>query len=371
MESSPDMLQLKRSRPSRSAAAVVLILILTMLSCSLFGSGSQPVANISHLPTLTRTRLPTLTPTTNAAPVGVALSSQAIAPIPEPTSSPVESERPVAEIAPGAEPIVPDSSADGAPAAPADPAEAEAKDAAAQQPQAVAAAPTHTPLPPIETPTPTATATATELPTPTSIPTETPTPTVTPLPQGWVFSGVQAFPAEKLQGFMFFGELLNNTGSPQQLSNINATFFDVQGQAISYERAINQWPVREVSPGGRVPFGVIVPNIQGVTDYDFQVQSEPGGRIPREDFEFLEVNQTTEEEDYCVTGRLRNPGDQLKTYLMIAAILYDGEDRVINYNNAFQVSPTNVVGDQTTDIDICVDPRQHEVARYELRAWGL
>jgi hypothetical protein len=182
---------------------------------------------------------------------------------------------------------------------------------------------------------------------------------------------VQAYPAETLHGFAFYGDLLNNTGSPQQLSNINATFFDAQGQAISYDKAINQWPIREVSPGGRVPFGVIVPNIQGIADFNFQVQSEPGGRIPREDFEFLEVNQTTEGEDYCISGRLRNPGDQLKTYLMIAAILYDGEDLVINYNNVFHVSPTNVVGDQTMDVAICVDPRQYEVARYELRAWGL
>jgi hypothetical protein len=262
---------------------------------------------------------------------------------------PVEPEMAGAEIAPGATP---------APAT---------NDAPVQQPQAVAAAPTQAP-PPTETPTATATVPPTEVP-PT--PTETPLPTATPLPQGWVFSGMRGYPAEALNGMVFYGNLINNTGGPQQLNEINTTLYDGQGQAIPYEKSIDQWPVRAVPAGGQVPFGVVIPNVQGVADFHFEVQSEPGGDIPREDFEFVDINPSAEGEQYCLNGRLRNPGGQLQAYLMVTAVLYDGEDQVINYNNAFKSAPKQVVGDDTLEVALCVKSRQQEVARYELRAWGI
>lgn len=140
---------------------------------------------------------------------------------------------------------------------------------------------------------------------------------------------------------------------------------------IPYEKTIDQWPVRVLPQGGQVPFGVVVPNVQGVADFNFEVQAEPGGDIPREDFEFVDVDPSAEGEEYCLNGRLRNPGDQLQAYLMVTAVLYDGQDQVINYNNAFKSGPKQIVGDETLEVALCVKSRQQEVARYELRAWGL
>jgi len=346
-----------------------VVLVLAALAC---GGSAEGVVILEHLPTLTRTPLPTLTPTPNATQVAMAGSGEAEAAIdraaPQPAAGEANAQAPPVATGSNAAAVSnPDSASSTAPPATA------ANDAAAQQPQA--AAPANT-LPPTGTPPPTATAMATvtavpPTPTETVIPTDTPTPTVTPLPAGWVFSGMHAYPAEALNGMVFYGNLMNNTGGPQQLNEINTTLLDAQGQVIPFEKAIDQWPVRAVPQGGQVPFGVVIPNVQGVADFNFEVQSEPGGDIPREDFEFVDVNSSTEGEEYCLNGRLRNPGGQLQAYLMVTAVLYDGQDQVINYNNAFKSAPKEVVGDETLEVALCVKPHQQEVARYELRAWGL
>ncbi|HXV42119.1 MAG TPA: hypothetical protein VEC96_03585 [Anaerolineae bacterium] len=68
---------------------------------------------------------------------------------------------------------------------------------------------------------------------------------------------------------------------------------------------------------------------------------------------------------------MRNPSGPLSSYLMVVAILYDSQDRVINFGNYHQPAPTALVGDQMMDFEICVDPLDQTVTRYELRAWGL
>ena len=114
----------------------------------------------------------------------------------------------VAELAPGAEPLLPDDPANGALVA--------AADSAVANPNAPAPAKVASPINP---PTPTATPlptntvlpTATEVPpTPTETPLPTSTPTETPisLPEGWVFEGVRFTSADSLnmEGLLFFGD---------------------------------------------------------------------------------------------------------------------------------------------------------------------
>ena len=68
-------------------------------------------------------------------------------------------------------------------------------------------------------------------------------------------------------------------------------------------------------------------------------------------------------------GRLRNLGDQINAYLLVVAVLYDDQDRVINYSDDYQRFPDGPASD-TTGFDVCVNPLEQNVARYELRAWG-
>ncbi len=69
-------------------------------------------------------------------------------------------------------------------------------------------------------------------------------------------------------------------------------------------------------------------------------------------------------------GRLRNPAGQLRNYLVIAAVLYDDQDKVINFGSYDVWYPQEVSGDQGEDFELCADPLDQEVARYEVRAWG-
>ena len=122
--------------------------------------------------------------------------------------------------------------------------------------------------------------------------------------------------------------------------------------------------------GGRLPFELVVLGPDSIEDFDLVVEAEADNEALHQDFEFLEVNPQAGADDYCLLGRLRNLGGQINAYLLVVAVLYDDQDRVINYSDDFQRFPDGLVGDTTTDFDVCVNPLKQNVARYELRAWG-
>jgi len=218
------------------------------------------------------------------------------------------------------------------------------------------------------TPVPAASATAAEVP-PT--PSDTPTPAATPLPEGWVFTDLRLGPAPDGRDLLISGILINNTGTPQVLNTIDGLFYDSQGQSIDDTFYTLDYPINEVPQGGRIPFQIQLKNHPNAADVDLEVLAESGGDAPRQDFEFLEVNAVPQGDEYCVAGRVRNPGSKLGSYLLVAAVLYDGENKVINYYyDYFDDALPVLAGEQTQDGTVCVDPLQQEVARYELAAWG-
>jgi hypothetical protein len=204
-------------------------------------------------------------------------------------------------------------------------------------------------------------------------PTSTPAATATPTPgtAGWSFASVRVGPNPDGGGLILYGEVINNTGSSQELALVSGNFYDGQGQIIANEENTADYaPVDIIPPGGRVPFELSIDNVQNVADFDLWAQSEASGDVPRQDFEFLEVSQWTEDEDYCLSGSLRNPGGPLQDYLIIVAILYDGQGNVINFGDDYQTSLEGVAGDETLYFEICANLSGQSVARHELRAWG-
>jgi hypothetical protein len=217
------------------------------------------------------------------------------------------------------------------------------------------------PVPPAGTPI----ATATEAPTPT-LP-----PTATPVPAGWQFSGVRLSPDPHDSGLLLHGDIINNTGAVQKLSAISGTFFDAQGQIVGDGNAAAYWPIASVPQGGRLPFELVVLGLEDAADFDLKVEAEPSAENLRQDFEFIEVNTLGSSGDYCLTGRLQNPGETLASYLIVVAILYDGQDQVINFSDDYRRLSEGLTSDQTVGFDVCVDPLNQAVTRYELQAWGL
>jgi hypothetical protein len=172
-------------------------------------------------------------------------------------------------------------------------------------------------------------------------------------------------------GLLLFGELTNNTGTTQELWLVSGLFYDAQGQLIADDDSVyDYWPIDVVPPDGRVPFVLEIDGISSAADFKLRVDADPGSETPRQDFEFLDLNQWTEDDSYCLAGRLRNPGGQLQDYLVIVATLYDGQGNVVNFYDDYGLDLEDLVGDQTQGFEICVDPPNQDTARYELRAWG-
>jgi len=225
------------------------------------------------------------------------------------------------------------------------------------------AAPTHTPIPnPMDSPIPTF------QPSPTS-----PPPTVPPAiePPGWSLASVR-LSTDQEEGLVLYGDLINNTGSPQALALITGTFYNDQGQVVAGEDSVHDyWPAVDAIPsGGRLPFELTVDGIQGDARFTLRVEAELSSESPRQDFEFADLKQWNEEGVYCVGGTLRNPGGELQVYLVVVVVLYDNQDRVVNFGDYNEPYPIDVVGGQLSNFEICVDPHGQGVARYELRAWG-
>ncbi len=195
--------------------------------------------------------------------------------------------------------------------------------------------------------------------------------TVTSQTSGWSFAGVQAYTGPYGDSLLVHGDILNNTDIAQQLEHISGTLYDSGGQPIAAEdRMLDLWPIDVVLPGERVPFGLIVEGVQSSARLDLRVEAEPSSQTRRQDFEFTDLKQWTNQAgEYCVGGRIRNPGERLDHHLAILAVLYDTQDKIVNFGDEVEPLP-NIVGDQTLIFEICVQTLNQDVARYDLRAWG-
>jgi hypothetical protein len=187
---------------------------------------------------------------------------------------------------------------------------------------------------------------------------------------GWSFLGVKSAYDPDREGLFVRGEALNDTGASQQLSDITGTFYDAAGQVVASGDEIDSyWPIYVVPAGGQVPFEITLHDIREVADFDLQAITQATNETMRQDFEFLDLDSSSDGSDYCVVGKLRNLGGRLESYMVIAAVLYDAQDDVINFDTD-TLYPHQVVGDEPLDFEVCVDPLGQDVARYEVRAWG-
>ena len=350
-------LQVARSRRQLLVLTAGVVLVLTSLACALIEPDSRSAADqiviLTRLPTLTRTPLPILTPTASSLSPAGAMSADAV------------------DITPTSNPSA------GAPTASEEtdtPGEVLSASPGSTMRAATVAAVVVTDPSALATNPPSATATELPLPTATETLTPTSTPaepaTATPLPTGWLFSGVRLSPDPYESGLLLHGDVLNNTGTTQKLADITGTFYDNQGQPIVDGSTAAYWPIATVPPGARLPFELVILNLQSAADFDLSVEAEPSADVLRQDFEFSEVNTSSGADDYCLSGKLHNPRGNLQSYVIILAVLYDGQEQVINYSDDYKRLPEGLMVDQTVDFEVCIDPLNQAVARYKLQAWG-
>lgn len=231
-----------------------------------------------------------------------------------------------------------------------------------------------TPTPTFSAPTPT-TQTPELLDTPTLTPTVTtdiPSATATPILEagGWAFIGVQSYPNPEEESVVLYGDVVNNTGSNQALVSITGTFYDGQGQVIADEENVfDYWPIETLPPSGRAPFELTVYDVQNIANFDLNVDAEASNDSPRQGFEILDLSQSSDVEEYCLSGTLRNQSDPVG-YLIIIATLYDAQDNVISFGEYYKPTAKDIVGDQALDFEVCADTHNLAIADYEVYAWG-
>lgn len=341
----PRRLASPRSWSRSISLALIALLALSTLACAFLGANSGSASR----PTIIRNRLPTLTPTprTEAVPTAVGPPQATIA---------------------AAVPVV-EAEMLQLPTAAAPAAAVTSPDSSPPHSQHVEAANS----PAVDAPVPPAGDTD-----PTLLPTETPTPratSVTVVPDiesgGWSFTSVRLYTGQNEEGILLYGDLINNTGGTQKLDFISGIFYDAQGQIIADAKNIDvYWPLDFILPGGQVPFEMTVNGIQSAANFNLSVEAEPSTETLRQDFEFSEVSQWNEGGKFCVTGQLRNRGNALQNYLVIATILYDSQNNIVNFSHQQESSFDQMIGDHPLDIEVCIGSSNQNVARYALRAWG-
>jgi hypothetical protein len=335
---------------------VVAILALTTIACGFLGTGTESRANhvviLTRLPTLTSTPPPNLMPIPNTNPTTTAIAEEfVVAPAADNEATPVTAEStPNSLPTLTATPIAVVSAGDGSNAA-----------------EIVVTGPPSALKPGIMPQNNTA-----EEPEPTSVPIIIPTATPKPeAPNNWQFANIQLYPDQYEGGLLLYGDMINNSGSAQDVSEITGTFYDAQGQVIaSADNTEAYWSVETISHGGRTPFEMVVEGIENAANFNLSVEAEPSQASPRQDFAFLDLNQWAEEETYCLTGQLQNLGDQLEEYLIIGVTLYDGQDNIINFGDYIEPDVDAITGNETLEFEICIDPPNQNSARHEMWAWG-
>jgi hypothetical protein len=198
-----------------------------------------------------------------------------------------------------------------------------------------------------------------------------PTPTPVAEISGWLFSGVQLSPSPGGEGLLLYGDALNNTGVPQELSEVSTTLYDAQGQILAnVDNTFGYWPVDIVPAGERLPFQLIIPEVQTAADFELHIKAQPKEEAPAHEFEFTNIDQWSEEGITCLTGQLQNQGEPLEDYLVLMAVFYDGQGQVIGFGEYYAPAVEEVQGDQLMAFEICIESPTQTIARYELRSWG-
>jgi hypothetical protein len=206
----------------------------------------------------------------------------------------------------------------------------------------------------------------------------TPTPSSTPgspqaaaVDESWSFVNVQTVSYAGQGSLLVYGEAVNNADSAQQIAHLTGTVYNGEGQAVADVADLaDYWPIYVVPAGAQVPFKLSLYGVPGAADFDFNMGAQPSDQAPRQDFEFSDLDAANWAGSYCVSGELRNPGGQLESYLTIVAVLYDAQGNVVGFDSYEEYAPEDVVGNETLDFEICVDPLGQQVDGYEVRAWG-
>ena len=210
---------------------------------------------------------------------------------------------------------------------------------------------------------------------PVATPVVEPTPILVDIPltnftsetPGWMLTGSRIYSDQTENSVLLYGDIVNETGSVQEVTLVTGAFFDPQGQLIAGTGggrgllAGSDYPGREP-----VPFELIVPGMQNIAKVNLRIEAQPSSETPRQDFEFADLHETNENNNYCVGGTYRSQGGELQQYLVIVLVLYNNQDNLINFAD-YSADPSAIVTDPPESLKCVLRPsiRLSLVTNYE------
>lgn len=364
----------KQLKPQSFKPILVLTLVAGVLFISLacsFGSSDSPQT------VRIRRVLPHLTPTS--------IAMEPAAEVPVQAAAPSDTSPAVAQPAAAATPVQ-----KGLPTLTSTPPSGPVVQMPVQQPQqpaAVAAVATDAPLPapvlndpvpvviPVLPPNPNS---PTELVPPVQNRPQPPTarnpagstPTHRPETPGWAFVGIQTSTVKEQTSVV--GELVNNTGAPQQNVEVSGVFYDAQDQVLLDEiDTLSYVPIEIIPAGAHVPFELNIESAQPIYRLDLLAMSDRAVETPRQDFQIVNVTYWEDADGlYCLGGDIQNSGDSIQDYLVVLATAYDGLGGLVTFGEYAPAAPTEAETGQISPFEMCLDPLDQQVAHYELNAVG-
>lgn len=337
-----------RSQSRRLICLFILSLTLTTLACGFLDGTARPADGPLRI-----ARIPTLTPTPAVQPV-----SQTPAETIPVASIPVETIAPLPAVAPtdtSLENIEPANVVETQPAQPVPVVSAApVEETSPAEPTAVPAAPS---------------------PTPNAVPVQNNEPVNNVLPpqpgSALTFANVRLVNDPVEGGVLLYGDVINQSDSPQKLQRVTGTFVDAQGQVLAGENNTTDYvPLQIIPTRGQVPFELSVQDIQAAAGFDLRAEAQPSSSAPRQDFELTATSQVSDEFGLCFEGTVRNPGANLAEYAVVAVVLYDAQNNVISFGDTY-LEPEALTSGQTSTFELCADSFSQPISSYKLQAWGL
>ncbi len=162
---------------------------------------------------------------------------------------------------------------------------------------------------------------------------------------------------------------MNNSGRTQTLLFIGGEFFDAAGTKIAGDDAISDyWLTENIPDGGRLPFELVVDDIQQTADFSLAAHAEPAPVVTHSDFQVNITEQYREPEYYCIDGTvvLNTP---VSEYLEIIATGYAADGSIISFNDDFFTSSDDL--GSSVEFSVCLDDTDpSSIDHHALQVWG-
>lgn len=195
-----------------------------------------------------------------------------------------------------------------------------------------------------------------------------------------------AFYDEEFLEFYIWGEVVNNTDSPQIITSLIPVVYAEDGTPLTSEEDFEYlWGYEQlmgalsIAPEERLAFSCLVylpEEIVGEDNYEILIQAEPG-EDTRDDLEIVrdDFNISDWPDSLSVEGTYNNPGPDLTEYVAAVVTAYDEAEHVIGVGWLYETDPSYLTTEEhdftvTVFAWEVVDYLELEVYTYKLQLFG-